>query len=68
MRHTFASRLAHSGLSISELAALLGHSQIQTTLRYANPTAETIQKATDILNALNAGELNREEGGSARLH
>jgi integrase len=28
-RHTFASRLAHSGMSISELAALLGHSQIQ---------------------------------------
>jgi integrase len=68
MRHTFASRLAHSGLSISELAALLGHSQIQTTLRYVNPTAETIQKAADILNALNAAELNREEGGSARLY
>jgi integrase len=61
MRHSFASRLAHSGLPISELAALLGHSQIQTTLRYANPTAETLQKATDILNLFNAGELNKAE-------
>jgi|SoiMethySBSTD1v2_1073268.scaffolds.fasta_scaffold227640_2 integrase len=62
MRHSFASRLAHSGMSISELAALLGHSQIQTTLRYANATAETIQKATDILNDLNAGDSNKAEG------
>jgi integrase len=62
LRHTFASRLAHSGLSISELAALLGHTQIQTTLRYANPTAETIQKATGILNALNAGDSDKAEG------
>ena len=61
MRHCFASRLAHSGLSISELAVLLGHTQYQTTLRYANPTAETIQKATDILNTLNAGDLNKAE-------
>jgi integrase len=60
MRHSFASRLAHSGMSISELAALLGHSQIQTTLRYANPTTETLQKATDILNNLNAAEPGRE--------
>lgn len=60
MRHSFASRLAHSGMSISELAALLGHSQIQTTLRYANPTTETLQKATGILNALNAGDEGRE--------
>jgi len=49
-------------MSISELAALLGHSQIQTTLRYANATAETIQKATDILNDLNAGDSNKAEG------
>lgn len=65
MRHCFASRLAHSGMSISELAALLGHTQIQTTLRYANPTTETLQKATDILNQLNAGDLNKSEGEDA---
>lgn len=56
LRHTFASRLAHSGIPLSELAALLGHTQIQTTLRYANPTAETVQRAADILNRFNSPE------------
>jgi len=50
MRHSFASRLAHAGLSVPELAALLGHAMYQTTLRYANPTTETIQKAVEMLN------------------
>jgi integrase len=61
MRHCFASRLANSGLSISELAALLGHTQIQTTLRYANSTDETLQKATEILNTLNAAEQGKAD-------
>ncbi len=40
LRHTFASWLAMSGVTIQEIQALLGHSQITTTLRYAhlNPT------------------------------
>jgi len=63
MRHSFASRLASSGLPMSELASLLGHSQLQTTLRYANPTEETIQKATDILNSLNACGGNEVDEG-----
>ena len=65
MRHSYASRLASSGLSMPELAALLGHTQIQTTLRYANPTTETLQKATGILNTLNAGQVNKAEGEDA---
>ena len=56
MRHTFASRLAHCGLSVPELAALMGHAQYQTTLRYANPTADTITKAANLLNRMHDGD------------
>jgi integrase len=65
MRHSFASRLAGSGLPMSELAALLGHTQIQTTLRYANATTETLQRATNILNDLNAGAVVKADGEDA---
>src|SRR5262245_7728231 len=51
-RHSFASRLAHAGISVPELGALLGHTMYQTTLRYANPTEETMQKAAEMLNRM----------------
>lgn len=67
LRHTAASRLASAGLPLSELAGLLGHTQIQTTLRYANTTAQTIQRAADILNTLNASvEQSQDEQENER--
>jgi len=54
LRHTYATRLAAAGLPLNELAGLLGHTQLQTTLRYANTTAETISRAAELLNKLNA--------------
>jgi site-specific recombinase XerD len=36
LRHTFASRLINEGASLSEVGALLGHTQSATTLRYAH--------------------------------
>ena len=35
-RHTFASRLVMAGVPIRHVAELMGHSEIQTTMRYAH--------------------------------
>ncbi len=36
LRHTFASRLAMAGVPMRHIADLMGHSEIQTTMRYAH--------------------------------
>jgi integrase len=56
MRHTFATRLAQAGLPLNDLARLLGHSNVTTTFRYCNQTAETINRAADLLNRMNGIE------------
>lgn len=54
LRHTFASRLAQAGFSLQEIATLLGHASIQTTMRYSHLIPNTVAKrATDHLNSLN---------------
>lgn len=52
LRHTFASRLLKAGLTIVELKELLGHKNIQSTLRYLHLEKNvTTHKAADIMNA-----------------
>jgi integrase len=36
LRHSFASRLAMAGVPMRHIAELMGHSEIQTTMRYAH--------------------------------
>lgn len=45
MRHTFASWLVQSGVSLYVVKDLLGHSSIQVTERYAHLSNEPLQKA-----------------------
>ena len=45
LRHTYASILASSGLSLPILGALLGHTQAQTTKRYAHLFDDPLRKA-----------------------
>ena len=51
LRHTYASVLASSGFSLPIIGALLGHTQAQTTNRYAHlldePLREAVSKAAD---------------------
>jgi len=47
LRHSFASFLINAGRSIYEVATLLGHSQIKTTMRYAHLADETLAEAVN---------------------
>ena len=47
LRHSFASSAASSGYSLPMIGKLLGHSQTQTTARYAHLAADPVKEAAD---------------------
>ena len=47
LRHTFASVAAMGGMSLPMIGALLGHSQPQTTARYAHLAADPLKDAVE---------------------
>jgi integrase len=49
LRHSYASLLAGSGLSLPIIGALLGHSQAQTTLKYAHLADQPLRAATGVV-------------------
>ncbi|MEN8236929.1 MAG: site-specific integrase [Pseudomonadota bacterium] len=48
MRHTYASHLVSSGLSLTIVGKLLGHTQAATTQRYAHLADEPLREATNL--------------------
>ena len=53
-RHTLATRLLRSGMTLYEVKEILGHAKIETTMIYAHlELTETAVKARDLLNELN---------------
>lgn len=48
-RHTFASNLAMAGASIQAIQQLLGHSDIQTTMRYAHLNQNALRDTISLL-------------------
>ena len=57
LRHTYASNAVMSGLSIPILGKILGHTQMQTTMRYAHFADDPVQQAaTQVADAL-AGQM-----------
>ena len=49
LRHTFASHLAMSGVSMFDIQQLLGHRSIHTTQRYMHLAPDHLSGKTDIL-------------------
>lgn len=51
LRHTFASHLAMRGVQLQHIRDLLGHTRIETTLRYAHLSESSLRKAVAVLEA-----------------
>ncbi len=49
LRHTFASQLVGSGVNLAMIQALLGHSTIEMTMRYAHLSVAHLQASVDVL-------------------
>lgn len=58
LRHTFATRLAQSGVDIYTIAKLLGHKDIRMTQRYAHHYPESLRSGVNILDNLNCQKVN----------
>jgi integrase len=58
LRHTFASTAVASGQGLPMIGKLLGHTQVQTTARYAHLAADPIRDAADQVVSNIAGSLN----------
>jgi integrase len=52
LRHTYASILASSGLSLPVIGALLGHTQPNTTARYSHLFDDPLREATERVGAV----------------
>jgi integrase len=52
LRHSYASILASAGLSLPIIGALLGHTQAQTTARYAHLFDDPLRAATERVGAI----------------
>jgi integrase len=60
LRHTYASILASGGASLPLIGALLGHTQSQTTQRYAHLMDDPLREATSRVGAVLTGDRKAE--------
>ncbi len=67
LRHSFASFGVSFGLSLRIIGALLGHTQPQTTARYAHLDDEALRRATNSFAKVVEVEAERGEAELASL-
>lgn len=53
LRHTVATRLVEKGIDLLVVMEILGHTKIETTMRYAHPTPKRKSDAINVLNFYN---------------
>ena len=68
LRHTFASTAVAAGQGLPMIGKLLGHTQVQTTARYAHLAADPVKNAADQVAGNIAASLNegRDRGNQFR--
>jgi integrase len=59
LRHTFASTAVAAGQGLPMIGKLLGHTQVQTTARYAHLAADPVKSAADQVSSNIAASLNQ---------
>ena len=59
LRHTFASQAAMQGIPLPVVARLLGHAQVQMTLRYAHVSDRDVEAAAERIGRVMAGIMDR---------
>ena len=59
LRHTFASQAAMQGIPLPVVARLLGHAQVQMTLRYAHVSDRDVEAAAERIGGVMAGIMIR---------
>lgn len=60
LRHSFASNAVSQGMSLPMIGKLLGHTQVQTTARYAHLAADPVKAAADAISSNIAEHLNAD--------
>ena len=58
LRHRFASQAAMQGIPLPVVARLLGHAQVQMTLRYAHVSDRDVEAAAERIGGVMAGIMN----------
>jgi integrase len=61
LRHSFASSALGSGETLPIIGKLLGHTQVQTTARYAHLANNPLQNAADRISAKIARAMGRAQ-------
>lgn len=54
LRHTYGTRLGEAGADAFAIMKLMGHSSVTVSQRYVHPTPETLERAVERLQAMNA--------------
>jgi integrase len=63
LRHSYASHLISSGVSLQIVGKLLGHTQASTTMRYAHVQDEAMRSATNQLTKILGAATTKTRGG-----
>jgi integrase len=66
LRHTYGTRLGESAADAFSIMRLMGHSSVTVSQRYVHPTPETLERAVDRLQAMNAKATAMLETGAKR--
>ena len=68
LRHSFASRALALGEGLPMIGKLLGHTQVQTTARYAHLARDSIQTAASRITESIGGNLSGERASGTQRH